>query len=399
MQTKAIAWLLSVLSFFAVWNMSGQPSKIPETRGYVGEVQTGTDMPVDKYGVWPTKEFITEKTPPGLGPLMETAFALKGIPHGGPKTDGLLVLHRGKIIYERYDEAWDADKPHYMFSVTKAVVSALVGVAIQEGKIKDVDQKVIDFFPDAKIAAGQESKRDMTIEHLLTMNSGLPGDDDDFSDWPVWWEANASPGEAFDTGKAAFELPQQAAPGKRHAYSSGPSMQVLACLVSRAVKKNLFAYAKEKLFKPLGMTSVTWDAAPDGRNYGGFGLSMTPRDMARFGYLYLNHGRWENKQIIPAEYVAQSAPHSKSIRGYGRLFWNFSLLPFDSSYEANGTFHQFIGILPEFDTVIVRTGEMGWLFEWAARTMVGMGSEAFFPNGVPLEGILEAIGMENALPG
>jgi CubicO group peptidase (beta-lactamase class C family) len=344
----------------------------------------------DKYGVWPTKGFVTEETPPGLGPLMEAAFALKGIPHGGPKTDALLVLHRGKIIYERYDEAWDADKPHYMFSVTKAVVSALVGVAIQEGKIKGVDQKVIDFFPDAKIAPGQESKRDMAVEDLLTMNSGLPGDDDDYSAWAPWWEAK-------DTGKAAFELPQMDAPGKRHAYSSGPSMQVLACLVSRAVKKNLFAYAKEKLFKPLGMASVKWDAAPDGNNYGGFGVSMTPRDMARFGYLYLNYGRWEDKQLLPAEYVAQSAPLSKSIRGYGRLFWNFSLLPFDSSYEANGTFHQFIGILPEYDTVIVRTGEMGWLFEWAARLMVGAGSQAFFPNGVPLEGILEAIGMTDIL--
>jgi len=385
MQTKAIAWVLSVLSFFAVWNMKGQPNIIPETRGYVGEVP-------DKYGVWPTKDFITEETPAGLGPLMEVAFALKGIPHGGPKTDGILVLHRGRIIYERYDEAWSADKPHYMFSVTKAVVSALVGAAIQEGKIKGVDQKVIDFFPDAKIAPGQESKRGMTIEHLLTMNSGLPGDDDDFSAWPVWWEAK-------DTGKAAFELPQQAAPGKRHAYSSGPSMQVLACLVSRAAGKNLFAYAKEKLFKPLGMTSVIWDAAPDGRNYGGFGISMTPRDMARFGYLYLNHGRWDNKQIIPAEYVAQTAPRSKSIRGYGRLFWNMSLLPFDSSYEANGTFHQFIGILPEYDTVIVRTGDMGWLFEWFARTITNAGSNMFFPNGVPLEGILEAIGFEDLLEG
>jgi len=383
MPTKIVAWMMSILSFFAVWNMNGQPNNIPETRSYVGEAP-------DKYGIWPTKGFITEATPPGLVPLMEVAFALKGIPHGGPKTDGLLVLHKGKIIYERYDEAWDENKPHYMFSVTKAVVSALVGVAIGEGKIKGVDQKVTDFFPDAKIAPGQESKRDMTIEHLLTMNSGLPGDDDDFSGWPVWWEAK-------DTGRAAFELPQMDAPGKRHAYSSGPSMQVLACLVSRAVGKNLFAYAKEKLFGPLGMTSVTWDAAPDGRNYGGFGISMTLRDMARFGYLYLNYGRWEDKQLIPAEYVAQSAPRAKGIRAYGRLFWNFSLLPFDSSYEANGTFHQFIGILPEYDTVIVRTGEMGWLFEWGARTMVGMGSQAFFPNGVPLEGILGAIGMEDVL--
>jgi CubicO group peptidase (beta-lactamase class C family) len=385
MPMKLIAFVLSFLSFFNVWNMSGQPNCIPETRDYVGEVP-------DKYGVWPTEAFAEGSGPPGVGSLLEAAFTIKAMLHGGPKTEALLVLHRGAIVYERYDEAWDADTPHYMFSITKAVVAALVGIAIQEGKIKGVDQKVIDFYPDAVIAPGQESKRDMTIEHLLTMNSGLPGDDDEFDEsWPVWWEAK-------DSGRAAFELPQQAAPGERHAYSSGPSMQALACLVSRAVGKNLFAYAKEKLFRPLGMTSVTWDAAADGNSYGGFGISMTPRDMARFGYLLLNYGRWEDKQILPAQYVAQAPPRAKTVRAYGRLFWNFDILPFGGSYEANGTFGQCIVVLPELDTVIVRTGSMGWLFEDIARALVGMGSNAFFPNGVPLEGILEAIGMLDVLP-
>ena len=176
MQTKIVAFLLSFLSFFAFWSPNAQPNKIPETRSYVGEVP-------DKYGVWPTKKFETTAMPSFIPKVLEARYALKDFP--GSATDSLLILHKGKLVYERYAKGWDKDKPHYMASVTKSVLSALVGIAIGEGKIKGVHQKVIDFFPDAKIAPGQESKRDMTIEHLLTMTSGLPGDGDHF-DWQ-WW--------------------------------------------------------------------------------------------------------------------------------------------------------------------------------------------------------------------
>jgi len=344
MPTKVIAAILSFLSFFAFWSPNAQPNNIPETRTYVGEVP-------DKYGIWPTKEFETDSISPLLPPFLEARYFLKDI--RSSTTDSLLILHKGKIVYERYAEGWDADTPHWMASVTKAVLSALVGIAIGEGKIVGVDQKVVEFFPEAvKLPGWEESKRDMTVEHLLTMTSGLPGDGDRV-DWD-WWGAE-------DSGLAAFLSPQMAKPGTRYSYSSGPSCQTLACLVSRAVKKNLFEYAKEKLFGPLGMASVAWDAAEDGRNFGGFGISMTPRDMARFGYLYLNHGRWEDRQIIPADYVAVTPPRSKATRAYGYLFWNYPMLPFDSSYQANGAFGQYIDILPEYDAVIVRTASQNWL--------------------------------------
>ena len=350
MSTKFTAWILSFLSFFAVWNWSGQPNNIPETRVY-----DGAAMAVDKYGVWPTKEFTQSDARLnwlGAG-LLEAAFALKGMIRGGTKTETMLVLHKGKVIYERYAEGFDENSTKVMYSVTKSVVQALLCIAIKEGKIKGVDQKVIEFYPEAKIAPGQECKRDITIDHLLTMTSGLPGDKDDWDQaWGEWWTAK-------DTGLAAFMTPQVNAPGVKHSYSSGPSMQTLACLISRAVGKDLFSYAKEKLFKPLGMKSVTWERAADGRCFGGFGIQMSTRDMARFGYLYLNYGRWENKQILPVQWVAQSPPKSMSPRAYGRLFWNLDLAPFGSAYEANGAYGQYIEILPEWDTVIVRTGTQG----------------------------------------
>jgi len=346
MLTKLWAITLSFFSFFALWSPNAQPNSIPEIRSYVGEVP-------DTYNVWPTDDFIVEKSPFIWGGGLEFLFSAKGFFTGGHKNESLLVLHRGKIVYENYAEGWNKDSPHFMASVTKSFLSALVGIAIGEGYIEGVDQKVIEFYPDAAIAPGQESKRDMTIEHLLTMTSGLPGDSDqyDWENW-CWWDAG-------DAGRVAFETPQMTAPGKRYSYSSGPSCQTLAGIVSRATGKNLFAYANEKLFEPLGMKSVEWDAAADGSNFGGYGLSMTPRDMARFGYLYLNNGRWEDKQIIPAQWVAVTPPKSKALKAYGYLFWNFPLLPFDSSYEANGAFGQYIEILPAWDMVIVRTGFQG----------------------------------------
>ncbi len=342
MWMKIWAGILSFFSFFMFWNPNGQPNNIPETRSYVGEAP-------DKYGIWPTNEFTVGKAPLLWGDGLRLIFSVKGNRTSeATHNDGLLVLHKGKLVYEYYGEGYDKDTPHYMASVTKSVVSALVGVAIQEGKIKSVQDKVIDYFPDAVIAKGQESKRDMTVEHLLTMTSGMPDDSG-----VNWWDAQ-------DSGKAAFEVPQTSPPGTEWEYS-GPCVHTLACLVSRAVGMNLFDYAKLKLFKPLGMTSVSWETADDGSSLGGFGISMTPRDMARFGYLYLNNGRWENKQIIPADYVAKTPPRAQNLKAYGYLFWNFPLSPFEGSYEANGAGGQYIEILPKWDTVIVRTGDRGWI--------------------------------------
>jgi len=333
----------------------------------------------------------------GTGLAMEGVYGLIGLMHGGPKTAGLVVLRGGEIVYERYGRGQNKDTPHAMYSGTKSVVSALVGIAIGEGKIKSVDQKVIDFFPDAAIAAGQEGKRNMTVKHVLTMTSGLPADGDETD--RKWWESK-------DTGKAAFESPQVAAPGERFSYNSGAGMQVLACLVSRAVKMNLFEYAQEKLFKPLGMTSATWDAAADGSNYGGFGLSMTARDMARFGQLILQGGQWEDslspdrpRQIIPASYIAAACPPSERHPQFGYLFWTFNKYPnFEGTYEANGSFGQYIDVFPEWDTVVVRTGDMGWLFENAAAIGIKyLGFDSLLPKGLPLEAILGPLGRLDVL--
>ena len=295
-------------------------------------------------------EFEQAPTPRWFRPLAAELFYMyQGISNGNVFNDSLLVLHEGKIVYERYACGRDESTAQPMFSVTKSVLSAMVGVAIGDGYITGVDQKVIGFFPDAVIEPGQESKRDMTIEHLLQQRSGLPGDSDDGH--VIWWEAE-------DTGLAALMTPQHSAPGTRFSYSSGPGCQTLSAVIQRAAGMNLFEYAQLKLFGPLGMDSVVWDAPEDGLNYGGFGISMTPRDMLRFGYLFLNNGNWNGQQIIPADYVAASAPPAGTNHGY--LFWEYLNQPRHSqSYSASGAFGQFIIVMPEHEVVIVRTGSPG----------------------------------------
>lgn len=344
MLIKVWAWILSFLSFFAFWNPNAQPNKIPETRTASFE---GALAP-NKYGLWPTEEFTQGKAPFLLPQAMTALYAVKGKIDGGAHTDSLLVLHKGKLVHEFYAEGWSKDTPHTMFSVTKSVAATLVGVAIQDGKIKGIDQKVIDFFPDAVIPADQASKKEMTIEHLLTMTSGIACETEEA--WNGFWAEDQQ-----DAALYALMLPQAHAPGKTYAYDSLVPT-ILLGIVARAAGQDVLAYANEKLFGPLGMKSVDWQTTADGTPCGGFGINMIPRDMLRLGYLYLNEGRWEDTQILPGDFTAQAGPRSMTPQAYGHTFWNNEVLPFFGFYEADGAYGQFISIYPQWDMVVVRTG-------------------------------------------
>ena len=298
--------------------------------------------------IWPGQAFETAPKPDWVRPLpLRMQYFFRSMVMTGFWEDSFLIMHEGKIVYESYKRGYHAEKPHAMNSVTKSVVSALAGIAVKEGLLS-VQDKVMDYYPDAAIASGQESKRDMTVEHLLTMTSGLP-QDGKFGSFECL--------KAADSGQAAFETPQAGAPGAQFLYSSGAGMQCLAGILVKVTGKSLFACAQEKLFGPLGMTSVTWGTAKDGSNTGGFGISMAPRDMLRFGQLYLNGGVWDGERILPEGWVEQSRPKENKLRGYGYLFWgNKTDKTLDVSYEARGMYGQVICVYPEKDLVVVRTG-------------------------------------------
>jgi len=294
--------------------------------------------------VWPGAEFETGRAcwlwPAGL----EYLYSLRSRGVGRPENDSLLVLHRGRLVYEHYGENEGRDSLFPIYSCTKTVLAALVGIALKEGYIDSVDQKVTDFYPDAVIAPGQESKRDMTVRHLLTMTSGLPADLEAHFD-----DCMGAP----DVGKAAFETPQAAAPGEKWLYSSYPGMQCLGGIIERRTGRSLYDYAQEKLFGPLGITSVVWEHLSDGSSTAGYGIQMTARDMLRFGHLYLNDGQWDGLRILPEGWVAQSKPGSN---GYGYLICDYGDDWFlGGSYEARGHGGQWITICFKRDLVIART--------------------------------------------
>jgi len=274
---------------------------------------------------------------------LKVQYAMKSWMQMGFKEDSMLILHDDKLVYEQYAAGQGVDVPHIAMSVTKSVVAALVGIAVGEGLI-DVQEKVTKYYPTADIA-GQDSKKDMTVEHLLTMRSGLPDSQACF--------------KAVDPGLAAFETPQAKKPGGLFSftYNSGAGPQCLIGIVERVTEMGLREYADLMLFGPLGITGVEWETTDHGTPIGGFGLSMTSRDMLRLGQLYLNDGVWNGRRILPAGWAKSTQPGFNTILSYGYLFWGNGWGPLmGGSYEARGFFGQFITVYPDKGVVVVRTG-------------------------------------------
>jgi CubicO group peptidase (beta-lactamase class C family) len=154
-----------------------------------------------------------------------------------------------------------------------------------------------------------------------------------------------------------LDRPMAAEPGTRWNYSTGTS-HLLSAIIHETTGYDTLDFANEFLFSPLGINDVVWLQDAQGIRFGGFGLSLTPRDMAKFGLLYLNNGMWDGKQVVPADCVAASVEtHSSlsSIEGYGYQWWTFPAL---EGYGAVGLGGQFIGVFPEINTVVVFTAKL-----------------------------------------
>ncbi len=260
----------------------------------------------------------------------------------------VLIIRNGYMVAEAYFYPYDPDIPYGTRSCTKSFLSALVGIAIKEGYL-DLDDKVLDFFPDRVIANDDLRKRAMTVEHLLLMRSGL--------DWP---ESSVSYGSANnilwrmmdsrDWVQFVLDRPLVTEPGATFNYSTGDP-QLLAAVLEEATGMSTRKFARTHLFEPLGVSSGHWDwrSAPEGVAFGGGGLSITSRAMAKFGYLYLEGGDWNGQQIVPADWVEVSVadPH------YGYQWWRLS----NGGYAALGYGGQRIAVIPDLEMVVVITGE------------------------------------------
>lgn len=260
-----------------------------------------------------------------------------------------VIVRNGYIVVESYFGDKNNKKPQSVYSITKSVVSALVGIAIEEGKIANIDASVVDCFPDKTFDNLDERKKAVTLRHLLTMSSGL--------EWP-----GGTPDDPTDAIMAqkdpirfVMNRPMQSEPGAEFNYNNGTA-QVLSQYVEQAVGKSIDQYAKEKLLAPLGIADYSWDNFGTGVMPGFFGLRMTVRDVAKFGYLFLKGGEWEGKQLVPKAWVEESTGYrietkgrsSPFVDGYGYLWWRETT----GCYSARGAFGQYLMVFPDRDLII-----------------------------------------------
>lgn len=253
-----------------------------------------------------------------------------------PNTHSLLIVRNDKILYEHYWAGKDKkngnysgiiphgiDSLHEIQSVTKSIVSACIGIALQQGKIKSIDQKVFDFFPEY---AAQDTglKSALTIRNLLTMTTGLSWNELDYN------RVENSEHQMYiatDPVGYVLGLPMIYEAGKTFTYCGG-APQVLAAIIEKTTGKTIDSFAREFLFGPMGITNYEWSTTKDDNNQpdAAAGLYMRSRDLMSFGLLYLNKGRFNEKQIIPASWVKESITpqiitHDSYNDQYGFLWW------------------------------------------------------------------------------
>ena len=267
--------------------------------------------------------------------------------------DSVLVIKNGYICFEDYpNPLFSEGSPHVMYSCTKSVSSALTGIAINLG-LYGIDDTVIDFFPGHTFDNMDAWKEAITIQDLLMMRSGIPWDETTYDYGHILNDVTAMVGST-DAVQFVLDKPMESEPGTDWVYNTGAS-HLLSAIITAESGMSTVAFADQHLFGPLGITSRIWATDQQGINWGGHDLYLRPRDMAKFGYLYLNNGTWDDQQILPATWVttstsALSAPGTDT--GYGYQWWS---TPSFGSYSARGYLGQFIFVFPEYDLVIVFT--------------------------------------------
>ncbi len=260
----------------------------------------------------------------------------------------LLVLRRGKLVAERYFNGYTAYATDNVRSVSKSILSALVGIALQRGHFKSVDQNLASLLPDIVSETQYADKMPVTLKHLLTMNSGLAS---------MRRKAYRAWVQSENWVTHILEKPLAWKPGTGYASSTGDS-HLVAVALAKAVGTSAFDFAQTHLFTPLGIRLTAWTTDPQGYYHGGTNMFLTPRDMAKFGLLYLHQGQYHGRQIVPAAWVAESTDTqaTSGLRDFG-YYWRKPKFGTHEAFSANGYAGQFIVVVPSLELVVVTTAD------------------------------------------
>lgn len=239
-----------------------------------------------------------------------------------------------------------------MRSATKSIVSILVGIAIDKGLIKSIDDSMLDYLPPDDSAAIDPNMKKITIRHLLTMKSGIPSIEGGLNAYKLVF------GDG-DWVRFILKLGLEAEPGEKFVYNSA-NTHLLSAVLANAAKMSTLEFAKRTLFEPLGITNVLWEEDKRGYNFGGGNLYLSTHDLARIGLLYLNNGVWDQKEIVSKQWVEQTL-ESRHEWMYG---FHYGFLWYSKNekcvktgkevmtYSASGAGGQKIQIIPEMNIVI-----------------------------------------------
>ena len=302
--------------------------------------------------IWPTAGWQTS-TPEEQG--MESAALARLVDFGTTISfDSLLIVRHGRIVLDASYAPSTSEVPHIINSSTKAVIGTLTALAIKDGLLDSTDHRMLDLFADRSIANLDDRKKAVTLQHLLDMTSGI--------DWKE--PLDGRPESVIDMERSPdwvkfiLDRPMARAPGDIFNYDSG-NPHLLSAVLSKVTGMSASDYAKARLFGPLGISTWNWRRDPQGISTGGYGLALQPRDMAKIGYLYLHHGEWEDKPLVPPDWVERASHATVNMNvsfdpalRYSNLFW---ALPNRHVYFAAGYNCQLIMVFPELDIVAVTT--------------------------------------------
>ena len=266
----------------------------------------------------------------------------------------LLVARNGRLVAEEYYGNYDVTRLNHVRSVTKSVISALIGIAIDKGFIKSVDQTLVDYPVTGSL---DQQKRQISIRHLLTMTSGLQWNEVNGPEYSTWISSG-------DQIEYVLQKPFVATPGQQFNYNSG-AVHLLSVVLTKATGMNTLAFADAHLFGPLGIIEKRWQQVSGGYYNGGAGLELLARDMVKLGLLVLQNGFSGKQPIIPESWVAQSTQTQQRLGfaysamnnvNYGYLWWLDSGQS-HPAFLAWGYGGQFIYCVPAFNLVIVTTSQ------------------------------------------
>jgi CubicO group peptidase (beta-lactamase class C family) len=292
------------------------------------------------------------KSPESLGIASEGVLKfIEAIENSDIEPHSIMIVKDGKVAVEGWWKPYAPEIEHTMYSVSKSFTATAIGMLQDEGKL-NVKDKVISFFPDKLPEVVSENLAMLTIHDLLIMSVGMAREPNRATIQKDWIKGVLSENFTYK-------------PGTKFLYNSAATY-VLSAIVQKVSGQKLIKYLEPRLLAPLGIVGADWEEDPSGINVGGWGLRVKSEDMAKFGQLFLQKGKWNAKQILSEAWIAEATkvqiiqnPDKIEDRndweqGYGYQMWRGS----KGSYRADGAFGQYIVMLPETNTVVVITSEM-----------------------------------------